>query len=33
MAQLTDSYTRKMDYLRISVTDRCNFRVLRRLGA
>ena len=26
MAQLTDSYNRKMDYLRISVTDRCNFR-------
>jgi GTP 3',8-cyclase len=26
MAQLTDSYDRKMDYLRISVTDRCNFR-------
>jgi GTP 3',8-cyclase len=25
-AQLTDSYDRKMDYLRISVTDRCNFR-------
>jgi cyclic pyranopterin phosphate synthase len=24
--QLTDSYERKMDYLRISVTDRCNFR-------
>ena len=24
--QLTDSYNRKMDYLRISVTDRCNFR-------
>src|SRR5829696_9033325 len=26
MEQLTDSYNRKMDYLRISVTDRCNFR-------
>lgn len=26
LAQLTDSYSRKMDYLRISVTDRCNFR-------
>jgi GTP 3',8-cyclase len=26
MAQLTDSHNRKMDYLRISVTDRCNFR-------
>ena len=26
MVQLTDSYERKMDYLRISVTDRCNFR-------
>src|SRR5918992_3497956 len=26
MTQLTDSYDRKMDYLRISVTDRCNFR-------
>ncbi|WP_273846544.1 GTP 3',8-cyclase MoaA [Rubrobacter calidifluminis] len=26
MAQLTDSYDRKIDYLRISVTDRCNFR-------
>ena len=26
MAQLTDSFERKMDYLRISVTDRCNFR-------
>src|SRR3712207_9235460 len=26
MIQLTDSYNRKMDYLRISVTDRCNFR-------
>src|SRR5919205_4380660 len=26
MAQLTDGYDRKMDYLRISVTDRCNFR-------
>ena len=26
MTQLTDSYNRKMDYLRISVTDRCNFR-------
>ena len=26
MHQLTDSYERKMDYLRISVTDRCNFR-------
>ncbi len=26
MVQLTDSYDRKMDYLRISVTDRCNFR-------
>ena len=26
MVQLTDSYNRKMDYLRISVTDRCNFR-------
>ena len=26
MTQLTDSYERKMDYLRISVTDRCNFR-------
>src|SRR3712207_986717 len=26
LAQLTDSYERKMDYLRISVTDRCNFR-------
>ena len=26
LAQLTDSYNRKMDYLRISVTDRCNFR-------
>ncbi len=26
MAQLTDSFDRKMDYLRISVTDRCNFR-------
>jgi uncharacterized radical SAM superfamily Fe-S cluster-containing enzyme len=25
-AQLTDSHSRKMDYLRISVTDRCNFR-------
>jgi cyclic pyranopterin phosphate synthase len=24
--QLTDSYERKMDYLRISVTDKCNFR-------
>jgi GTP 3',8-cyclase len=24
--QLTDSHNRKMDYLRISVTDRCNFR-------
>ena len=26
MAQLIDSFDRKMDYLRISVTDRCNFR-------
>jgi GTP 3',8-cyclase len=26
MVQLVDSYDRKMDYLRISVTDRCNFR-------
>jgi GTP 3',8-cyclase len=26
LVQLTDSYERKMDYLRISVTDRCNFR-------
>ena len=26
MTQLTDSFDRKMDYLRISVTDRCNFR-------
>ncbi len=26
MVQLIDSYDRKMDYLRISVTDRCNFR-------
>lgn len=26
LAQLTDSHNRKMDYLRISVTDRCNFR-------
>jgi cyclic pyranopterin phosphate synthase len=26
MAQLTDSFDRTMDYLRISVTDRCNFR-------
>ncbi len=26
MAQLIDSFERKMDYLRISVTDRCNFR-------
>jgi cyclic pyranopterin phosphate synthase len=26
LAQLTDSFNRKMDYLRISVTDRCNFR-------
>src|SRR5919206_2248222 len=26
MVQLTDSHNRKMDYLRISVTDRCNFR-------
>ncbi|HSL01532.1 MAG TPA: radical SAM protein, partial [Rubrobacteraceae bacterium] len=26
VVQLTDSYNRKMDYLRISVTDRCNFR-------
>jgi len=26
MIQLTDSHERKMDYLRISVTDRCNFR-------
>ena len=26
VTQLTDSYNRKMDYLRISVTDRCNFR-------
>ncbi len=26
MVQLIDSYNRKMDYLRISVTDRCNFR-------
>ena len=26
LTQLTDSYDRKMDYLRISVTDRCNFR-------
>jgi cyclic pyranopterin phosphate synthase len=26
MVQLTDSFERKMDYLRISVTDRCNFR-------
>ncbi len=26
ITQLTDSYDRKMDYLRISVTDRCNFR-------
>ncbi len=26
MIQLIDSFDRKMDYLRISVTDRCNFR-------
>lgn len=26
MVQLIDSFERKMDYLRISVTDRCNFR-------
>src|SRR5829696_1398481 len=26
LTQLADSYDRKMDYLRISVTDRCNFR-------
>ena len=26
LTQLTDSYERKMDYLRISMTDRCNFR-------
>ena len=26
LVQLTDSFNRKMDYLRISVTDRCNFR-------
>jgi GTP 3',8-cyclase len=26
LTQLTDSYDRKIDYLRISVTDRCNFR-------
>jgi cyclic pyranopterin phosphate synthase len=26
MEQLKDNYERKMDYLRISVTDRCNFR-------
>jgi cyclic pyranopterin phosphate synthase len=26
LTQLTDNYERKMDYLRISVTDRCNFR-------
>ena len=26
MVQLTDSFDRRMDYLRISVTDRCNFR-------
>ena len=26
LTQLTDSFERKMDYLRISVTDRCNFR-------
>jgi len=26
VAQLIDSFERKMDYLRISVTDRCNFR-------
>ena len=26
MVQLVDSHDRKMDYLRISVTDRCNFR-------
>src|SRR5919202_833768 len=26
MVQLKDSFDRKMDYLRISVTDRCNFR-------
>jgi len=26
MTQLIDSYRRKIDYLRISVTDRCNFR-------
>ena len=26
MVQLTDGFDRKMDYLRISVTDRCNFR-------
>jgi cyclic pyranopterin phosphate synthase len=26
LTQLTDSHHRKMDYLRISVTDRCNFR-------
>jgi GTP 3',8-cyclase len=26
VVQLTDSHNRKMDYLRISVTDRCNFR-------
>jgi cyclic pyranopterin phosphate synthase len=26
--QLTDSYGRKIEYLRISVTDRCNFRCL-----
>jgi cyclic pyranopterin phosphate synthase len=26
VVQLTDNHNRKMDYLRISVTDRCNFR-------
>lgn len=26
MIQLIDNYNRKMDYLRISVTDKCNFR-------
>jgi cyclic pyranopterin phosphate synthase len=26
MTRLTDSFNRKMDYLKISVTDRCNFR-------
>jgi GTP 3',8-cyclase len=26
VVQLTDSHNRRMDYLRISVTDRCNFR-------